>query len=76
MPEVKYLHEVLIFVDLVVNQNRAVQQFAHPRPFSDRATHAGKPSEQIHVVEQGVAKTRGSLAVVFGNVADDLGEIV
>lgn len=76
MPKVKHFHETLIFADLVVDQNRAMQQLANARPFSDGASHAGKASQQVHVVEQSIAKTRCSLIVVFGNVADDLGEIV
>ena len=76
MADVKHFHETLIFMDLVVDQNRAMQQFAHTRPFSDGASHAGKASQQVHVVEQSIAKTRSCLIVVFGNVADDRGEIV
>jgi hypothetical protein len=51
-------------------------QFSYAGPLSDRATHAGKPAKQIHVVEQCVAKTHGSFAIVLGNVADDFSEIV
>ena len=76
MTEVKHLYEVPIFSDSVVNHNRTMLQFTHAGPFSNGATHAGKPREQFHMVEQSVAKTRGSLAVVFGNVPDDRGEIV
>jgi len=44
-------------------------------PLADGAAHSGKASQQFNVVEQGIAETRGSLAVVFGNVADDFSEI-
>jgi hypothetical protein len=75
MTEVQHLHKVLIVTDSIVNHHRTVLQFAHAGLFSDSAAHIGKPSEQIHVVEQSVAKTGGRLAVVFGNLAEDLGEI-
>ena len=75
MTDVKHLHEALIFADPVVNQNWTVLQFAYAGPFSNAAAHSWKTGEQIHVVEQSVAKTRSGLAVIFGNVTDDLGEI-
>jgi hypothetical protein len=45
MAEVKNLDQPLIFVDLVVNEEWAVHQLAHARPFSDDATHARKTGE-------------------------------
>ena len=45
MAEVKNLYQALFFLDLVVNQNRAMQQLSYPRSFSDDATHARKTSE-------------------------------
>jgi hypothetical protein len=53
-----------------------MQQFADTRPFSDSASHSRKARQQIHVVKQSIAKTRSRFIVVFGNVADDLGEIL
>jgi len=53
-----------------------MQQFANARPFSDGASHARKARQQVHVVKQSIAKTRSRFSVVFGNVADNLGEIV
>jgi hypothetical protein len=76
MTEVKHFDDVLILADSVVNNNRAMLQFSHSVTLSDRTTHAGKPGEQTHVVEQSIAKPRGSLAIVFGNAADNFGEIV
>jgi hypothetical protein len=45
VPEVKNLGYALILVDLVVNQDWALQQFANPQPFSDDGTHARKAGE-------------------------------
>jgi hypothetical protein len=53
-----------------------VLQFPYAGPFADSTAHTGKPTDQIYVVEQSVAKTGGRLAVVFCNVAENLGEIV
>ena len=75
MPEMKYLQQELVFEDLVVHQNGAMREFTYSRPLADGAAHSGKASQQFNVVEQGIAETRGSLAVVFGNVADDFSEI-
>jgi len=76
MTEVKNLYEPLFFLDLIVNQNRAMQQLADPRSFPDGATHVRKASEQINVVQQRTSKAGGCLGVVLGNVADDFREIV
>jgi len=76
MPKVKDFDDVGLFVGLVVNENWAVQEFAHTRPFSRDATHPGEASEQVNVVQQRTAKARGCLSVVPGNMTDDFSEIV
>jgi hypothetical protein len=76
MPEVKHFHQPLVFMQLVINKNRTMHQFAYPRPFAYSAAHTRKASEQVHVIEQGVAKTGGCIAVVFCDVSNDLREIV
>ena len=75
MPEMEHFYEALVFVDSVVNEDRAMNQFPNPRPFADDAAHAREAAQQIHMVKQGVAKTRGRLGIVLGDVADDAGEI-
>jgi|GEM_PF-3981132 len=71
MAQVQDFHNAPVFTEPVINQNRTVQQLAHSRPFADCAAHAGETSQQLDVVEQGATKARGSLAVIFGNMADD-----
>ena len=56
MAEVENFDEALAIVGLVVNQYRAIYEFANLRPFADRAGHARKATEQVHVVEQRAAK--------------------
>jgi len=63
----------LIFSDLVIYQNRAMQQFAHTRSFPDCPTHARKIDQKVYVVKQRLAKTRSRLIIVFGYVPDDFG---
>jgi len=76
MTDVKHFHETLIFTDLVVDQNRAMEQLANARSFSNGTSHAGKTSQQVHMVEQSIAKTRSRIVVLLGDMADDLGEVV
>jgi hypothetical protein len=76
MAAVENFDEPRVIVYSIVNQYRAMYEFANLRPFADRAGHARKATEQIHVVEQGAAKARCSVQVVLGNVSDDFGEIV
>ena len=54
----KNFDEALVFADLVVNENWTVEQFAHPRAFSNGATHAGKASQQLNMIKQGIAEAR------------------
>jgi hypothetical protein len=42
MTEVKYFHSALVLTNLIVNQDRAMQELADARPFSDWVSHAGK----------------------------------
>jgi hypothetical protein len=42
MAEVKYFHGALVLTNLIVDQDRAMQQLAYARPFSDWVSHAGK----------------------------------
>jgi hypothetical protein len=75
MTEVKHFDDVFVFANPVVNKNGAVLQFPYARPFSYCATHAGEQAKQIHMVEKSAAKTHGCLAIVLGNVADDVSEV-
>jgi hypothetical protein len=43
--DVKNFDFALGFADVVVDEKRAVQQFADPRSFSNQAAHAGKASQ-------------------------------
>jgi hypothetical protein len=53
-----------------------MEQLANARSFSNGASHAGKTSQQVHMVEQSIAKTRSRIVVLLGDMADDLGEVV
>ncbi len=76
MAEMKNLNQTLLLMDLVINENRAVDQLTHPRPFASDVPDAGEPAEQIDVVEQGLAKTGSGLVVVLGYMPHDFGQIV
>jgi len=76
MTEVENFNDVAVFADLVVNQNRAMGKFTHPRSLANGSTHAGKAAQQFDVVEQGTAETSSGFTVVLGDMADNFGEIV
>ena len=65
------LDHMLIFADLVVDQNRAVSEFAHTRSLPDCPIHARKISQKLYVVEERLTKTRSRLLIVFSYVPDD-----
>ena len=45
MADVKNLNFALGIADMIIDEKRAVHEFADLRSFSDQATHAGKPSQ-------------------------------
>jgi hypothetical protein len=75
MTHVKYFDDVSIFPHPVIYKNGAMMQFSNAGPFSDCATHAGEPAQQVHVVEQSASKTPGGFAIILGNMPDDFSEI-
>jgi hypothetical protein len=76
MAKMKNLNQTFLLMDLVVNQNRAVDQLTHPRPIASSVPDAWEPAEQIDVIEQSLAKTGSGLVVVLGDMPHDLGQIV
>ncbi len=76
MAEMKNLNQTLVFMNLVVNQNRTVDQLAGARPFAGDIPHTWEPAEQIHVIQQRFAKAGSSLVVVLGDMPNNLGQIV
>ncbi len=72
----KNFHKVLVLVDLVVDQNRAVRKLPHTRPLANSHADARESSQQVHVVKQRITKAFGGHGIIFGNVADDFSEVV
>ena len=76
MTEVKHLYRALVFMDSVVNQDRAMQELSYARALSDGAAHAREAGEQFDMIQQSIAEASGGLGIVFSNVTDDLSQIV
>jgi len=72
----KDLNHTLIFKDTVVHENRAVDKSTNSRPVVDDIPHAGKPAEQIDMVQQRLAETGSGTVIILGDMTDDLGQIV
>jgi hypothetical protein len=75
MAEMQDLNHTLILVDLVVDENPAVNQLAHPRIPASGFLHLGVHREQIDVIEQSLAKAGRDLVVVPGYTPYDLGQV-
>jgi len=71
VPQMEDFHQTSVFSQLVIDENGAMREFSDSRPFADRTAHTRKPSQEFDVVQQRVSKTRSSLSVIFGDVADD-----
>jgi len=76
MAEMEDFDETLLLMDLVVNENRAVDQLPDSRPLASAVPHARETARQFDVIEQGLAKTRSGLAVLLSDLPHDLGQIV
>jgi len=76
MPDVQNLNFSLAFADVIVDQKRTVHQFSDLSPLSDQPADARETSQEFHMLDQGTAKVKGGIWIVFGNVADDFCEIV
>jgi hypothetical protein len=71
----KNLDQAFLLVDLIIDEDRGVDQPADSRSHSNRIPHAGEPAKQIDVIKQGLAKKGGNLGVVSGDLLHDLGQI-
>ena len=76
MAEVKHLDQLLIFVNLVIRQDWAMDQLSNPRAAADDRTHAWTALQEIQMVKQGSAKSGSGFGVVSGNVRDGPSQIV
>jgi len=65
-----------IFLEQVIDRNRAVDQFSYARSLAYARSHPGEPRQQLDMVKQGIAESLGSLGIIFGDVTDDFGEVV
>jgi hypothetical protein len=74
--QVKDFYQMFVLPKLVIDQNWAVRQFSHPSSLTDCAAHAWESRQQVHMVEQGIAKAPRGVSIVFGNAADDFSEVV
>ena len=75
MAEMKDLNQMVLFMDLVVDENRGVDELTNLRPISSDVPHVGKPGEQIDVIEQGHSKAGSGFVVVLGYMPNYLGQI-
>jgi hypothetical protein len=75
MAKMQDLNQTLLLMDLVVDEDWAVDQLTHLRPSASAVPHAGEAAEQIDVIEQGLAKTGSDLVVVLGDMPHDLRQI-
>ncbi|HYL85249.1 MAG TPA: hypothetical protein VE263_13515 [Candidatus Angelobacter sp.] len=48
----------------------------HTRALSNATAHAWKASQELYVIEKGIAETCSGFRVIFSDVADDVREII
>lgn len=63
-------------VDPVIDPNRRVQDGADIRSLGRDNTDVRKSAEKVHMVQKGIAETRGSVSVIAGNIVEDFEKIV
>ena len=72
----KDFDEALVFADLIVNQNRAVQEFANACAFSNGGAHAREPRQQLDMVDKRTSEACSRVGIIVRDMADDGGKIV
>lgn len=75
MPEMKNLDGFGILQDAVVDQDRSMHELAATRPVCYSATDIWEASEQIDVVQNGVAESFRCVGEVEPGVFEDVLEI-
>ena len=75
VPEMKNLHQVRVFLNVVVNQDRSVDQLPNAWPTGHGAANIGKAFQEIDVVEKSSAKTFGCCWIVGANVFENTFQI-
>ena len=63
------------FVQLVIDHDGTVRQFSYPRSLANSAASVRKILQQFDVVQQGIAEALGGIGIIFGDIADDLGQV-
>lgn len=74
--QVQNLDESFVFADLVINQDRTMRELTHAGALANGDTYARESREQLHVIEQGIAKMLRSIRILFGDVADYFLEVL
>src|SRR5690349_21050593 len=74
--KVKYFYGVVLLPNRVVDQNRAVHQPAYVQAVANWRTDARVGAKQFQVVEERSSKSRGGIGIIFGDIADDLGQVI
>jgi len=71
MPEVQDLHNVGIFPNPVIDDNRGVDKLADTKPTGYGAANIGEGSQNIEMVEEGVPKALSSGWKIGPGILDD-----
>ena len=71
MPEMQDLHNVGVFLNLVVDENRRMDKLANTWAAGHWAANIREGSQNIEVVEEGVAKAFGCGRKVGPGILDD-----
>jgi hypothetical protein len=75
MPEVKDLHEAMLFTDPIVDQNGSMHEQANVLQLVNRAAYVRKFLQQIDVVENCLAESLGGCRETIPRVSQDFLEV-
>jgi len=73
MPDVQDFYYTFLLANLVIDNDRTMNELAHMGSFSGYDPQSRKPRQQVDVIEQRRPKLGGRMAIVYFDVADDLG---
>ena len=76
MAKIEHIDHAPIFVDSIINEDRAVYEPSHAGTLANDVAHAREPPEQIDMIEERLAKTGGSRLIIERDALHDPRQIV
>ena len=75
MAKIQHIDHAPIFVDSIINEDRAVYEPSHAGTLANDVAHVRESPEQIDMIEQRITETRGSRVFIERDILHYPGQI-